>query len=68
MSGDFVQRGAPAMMDKHLRTASALAGGADLVIELPVCYSLSSAEYFARGAVTLLDNLGVVDALCFGSE
>ncbi len=68
MSGDFVQRGAPAMMDKHLRTASALAGGADLVIELPVCYSLGSAEYFARGAVTLLDNLGVVDALCFGSE
>lgn len=68
MSGDFVQRGAPAVMDKHLRTATALAGGADLVIELPVCYSLSSAEYFARGAVTLLDKLGVVDSLCFGSE
>lgn len=68
MSGDFVQRGAPAVMDKHLRTASALVSGADLVIELPVCYALGSAEYFARGAVTLLDNLGVVDSLCFGSE
>lgn len=68
MSCDFVQRGAPALMDKHLRTASALACGADLVIELPVCYSLGSAEYFARGAVTLLDKLGVVDSLCFGSE
>lgn len=68
MSGDFVQRGAPAMMDKHLRTASALTGGADLVIELPVCYSLGSAEYFARGAVTLLDKLGIIDSLCFGSE
>lgn len=68
MSGDFVQRGAPAMMNKHLRTASALTGGADLVIELPVCYSLGSAEYFAHGAVTLLDKLGMIDFLCFGSE
>lgn len=68
MSGDYVQRGAPAMMGKHLRTVSALAGGADLVIELPVCYSLGSAEYFAHGAVTLLDLLGIVDFLCFGSE
>lgn len=68
MSGNFVQRGAPALMDKHLRTASALACGADLVIELPVCYSLSSAETFARGAVTLLDKLGMIDFLCFGSE
>lgn len=68
MSGDFVQRGAPAMMDKYLRAESALRGGADLVLELPVCYSLGSAEYFARGAVSLLDKLGVVDSLCFGSE
>lgn len=68
MSGNFVQRGAPALMDKHLRTASALTCGADLVIELPVCYSLSSAETFARGAVTLLDKLGMIDFLCFGSE
>lgn len=68
MSGDFVQRGAPALMDKHLRAESALANGADLVLELPVCYSISSAEHFARGAVALLDQLGVVDSLCFGSE
>lgn len=68
MSGDFVQRGAPASFPKHLRVATALANGADLVLELPVCYSLGSAEYFARGAVALLDKLGVVDCLCFGSE
>lgn len=68
MSGDFVQRGMPALMDKHLRASCALAGGADLVLELPVCYAVSSAEYFANGAVALLDRLGVVDSLCFGSE
>lgn len=68
MSGDFVQRGAPAMMDKYLRAECALRNGADMVLELPVCYSLGSAEYFARGAVLLLDKLGVVDSLCFGSE
>ncbi|MCM1267539.1 MAG: nucleotidyltransferase [Bacteroidales bacterium] len=68
MSGDFVQRGTPALMDKHLRTSCALANGADLVLELPVCYAVSSAEYFARGAAALLDRLGVVDSLCFGSE
>lgn len=68
MSGDFVQRGAPALMNKHLRAEAALANGADLVLELPVYYALSSAEYFAGGAVALLDKLGVVDSLCFGSE
>lgn len=68
MSGDFVQRGAPAIMDKFIRAESALANGADLVIELPVYYSTSSAEYFASGAVALLDKLGVADTLCFGSE
>lgn len=68
MSGDFVQRGAPALMDKYLRAEAALANGADLVLELPVYYALSSAEYFAGGAVALLDKLGVVDSLCFGSE
>lgn len=68
MSGDFVQRGAPALMDKYLRAQAALTGGADLVLELPVCYALGSAEYFASGAVALLDRLGVTDALCFGSE
>ncbi|MCD7726564.1 MAG: nucleotidyltransferase [Clostridiales bacterium] len=68
MSGDFVQRGAPALMDKYLRTECALRNGADLVLELPVYYALGSAEYFASGAVALLDKLGVTDALCFGSE
>lgn len=68
MSGDFVQRGAPAVMDKRLRARIALINGADLVLELPVSYALSSAEYFAGGAVALLGKLGVVDYLCFGSE
>lgn len=68
MSGDFVQRGAPALMDKYLRAECALKNGADLVLELPVCYALSSAETFAKGAVSLLDKLGIVDSLCFGSE
>lgn len=68
MSGDFVQRGAPALMDKYLRCECALRNGADLVLELPVYYAVSSAEHFAKGAVALLDKLGVVDSLCFGSE
>ena len=68
MSGDFTQRGTPAVMDKHLRAQTALENGADLVLELPVCYAAASAEYFASGAVALLDRLGVIDVLCFGSE
>ena len=68
MSGNFVQRGTPAIMSKYLRTESALRNGADLVLELPVYYSTGSAEYFASGAVALLDKLGVTDTLCFGSE
>ncbi len=68
MSGDYVQRGTPALMDKYLRAEAALKNGADLVLELPVYYALGSAEYFASGAVALLDKLGVVDTICFGSE
>lgn len=68
MSGNFVQRGQPAVMEKSLRTEAALLCGADIVIELPVHYATASAEYFASGAVALLDRLGSVDALCFGSE
>ncbi len=68
MSPDFVQRGEPAIFDKYTRAEMALKNGADLVIELPVCYACGSAEYFARGAVALLDSLGVVDTLCFGGE
>lgn len=68
MSGNFVQRGAPALLDKHRRAEMALRGGADLVLELPGLYAVSSAESFALGAVSLLDRLGVVTHLCFGSE
>lgn len=68
MSGDFVQRGEPAIIDKWSRTKMALLGGADLVLELP-CFSASgSAEYFARGSVSLLKSSGVVSCLSFGSE
>ena len=68
MSGNFVQRGNPAIMPKHLRAEMALKSGANLVIELPVCYATGTAEQFAYGAVSLLDKLGCVDVLCFGSE
>lgn len=68
MSGDFVQRGAPAFLDKYERTRAALAGGCDLVLELPVIYSSSSAEFFAAGAVNLFNRLGVCSYLSFGSE
>lgn len=68
MSGNYVQRGTPAFMPKHLRCLNALQNGADMVVELPSLYALGSAELFAYGAVSLLDVLGCVDALCFGSE
>ena len=68
ISGDYVQRGAPASINKYIRTEMALANGADLVLELPVYYASGSAEYFAAGAVALLDKLGVTDILSFGSE
>ena len=68
MSGDFVQRGEPAALDKYTRTKQALEGGADLVLELPVRYALSSAGDFAAGGVCALSALGFVTDLCFGSE
>lgn len=68
MSGNFVQRGAPAIADKYTRSEMALSCGADLILELPVCYAVSSAEFFALGAVKLLSSLGCIDYLCFGSE
>ena len=68
MSGDFVQRGAPAIFDKYTRTKKALVSGVDLVIELPVHYALCSAEEFAYGAVSILHSLGVVNTLAFGVE
>lgn len=68
MSGNYVQRGTPAIMPKHLRAQVALESGVAAVFELPVYYATGSAEYFATGAVSLLNHLGCVDALCFGSE
>ena len=68
MSGDYVQRGEPAFFSKFLRTKAALLSGADLVLELPLSVSTGSAEYFAEGAVSLLNRLGCVTHLGFGSE
>lgn len=68
MSGSFVQRGEPALLDKWTRAACAIENGVDLVIEIPAAFATSSAEYFATAGVYLLDQLGVVDSLCFGSE
>lgn len=68
MSGDYVQRGTPALLSKHLRAEMALRCGADLVLEMPVSVSTASAEAFAMGGVSVLDSLHVVDQLCFGSE
>ena len=68
MSGDFVQRGEAAAFSKFDRARAAVAGGADLVLELPLPWSLSSAEGFARGAVGALSALGTVTHLAFGSE
>ena len=66
MSGNFVQRGAPAILDKSLRAKAAVLCGADLVLELPVTSALSSAEGFAAGAVRILSQM--CDVLCFGAE
>lgn len=68
ISGDFVQRGEVSVFSKYLRTKMALLSGADLVLEIPSIFAVSSAEDFAAGSVALLDNLGVVTHLCFGSE
>jgi len=68
MSGSFVQRGEPAIFDKWSRAKMAVMNGADLVIELPVVYACQPAEIFALGAVKILNSMGVVDYICFGSE
>ncbi|MBQ4242292.1 MAG: nucleotidyltransferase family protein [Lachnospiraceae bacterium] len=68
MSGDYTQRGNPAMAGKRWRTEAALINGADIVIELPVQYATASAELFAMGGVSVLEALGCVDVLCFGTE
>lgn len=68
MSGNYVQRGEAAVVNKWARARIALLCGADLVIELPAVYAMSSAEYFAFGAVSILDRLNIVDCISFGSE
>ena len=67
MSGNFLQRGEPAIVDKWTRTKMALAGGVDLVIELPVVFSTQPADFFAKGAIQILSALQI-DALSFGVE
>ena len=67
MSGNFVQRGEPAIIDKWTRTQMALESGADLVVELPFLVAVQSADYFAQGAVDILDKLGIQN-LAFGTE
>lgn len=68
MSGNYVQRGEPAILDKSVRAHAAVACGADVVLELPLTYAVRSAEGFADGAVDLLTKLGCVDTLAFGCE
>lgn len=68
LSGNFVQRGDVALLDKYARAKAAVLCGADLVLELPFPYSCAPAEIYAQGAVSILSRLGVVDALSFGSE
>jgi len=68
MSGNFVQRGDTSLVNKWVKTEMALEAGVDLVIELPTVYAISSAENFADGAVKILNSLGVVDFISFGSE
>lgn len=68
MSGAFTQRGAPALIDKWTRSEMAIAGGADMVIELPCLFALREAQGFAAGGVNLLNSCGIVDAISFGCE
>ncbi|WP_027398522.1 nucleotidyltransferase [Anaerovorax odorimutans] len=68
MSGDFTQRGEPAMADKWLRAKMAVNNGIDLVLELPFVYACNNAEYFAKGAIKILNGLGCITHLSFGSE
>ncbi|MBE5941438.1 MAG: nucleotidyltransferase [Lachnospiraceae bacterium] len=68
MSGNYVQRGEPAIYNKYLRTKCALHSGADIVLELPILFSTASAEYFAHAAIKTFSDLGIIDTLCFGAE
>ncbi|MGL4791619.1 MAG: nucleotidyltransferase family protein, partial [Anaerotignaceae bacterium] len=68
MSGNFVQRGEPAIVNKWERCKMAILGGADLVIEIPTIFSTASAESFSHTAIKLLSDSGIVNFLSFGSE
>lgn len=68
MSGNFVQRGEPAIINKFGRAKIAVDNGASLVLELPLYYATSNAEIFARGGITILNSMGIIDRLYFGSE
>ena len=68
MSGNFVQRGEAAIMDKFTRAKHAVQAGADVVIELPTLFATSNAELFAKGAIHLLSSIPDVSILCFGCE
>jgi predicted nucleotidyltransferase len=68
MSGDYVQRGTPAIISKYVRANCALSAGADLVLELPLCYSCGSLDFFSFGAVSLIQKTGITDCISFGSE
>ena len=67
-SGDYVQRGEPALLDKYTRARMALSSGADVVLELPVLWSTASAELFAEAGISLFEKTGCVDGICFGPE
>ena len=68
MSGNYVQRGEPAVYDKYRRTEELIKNGVDLIIELPVEFVMSSAKYFASAGVSILNSLGFVDYMIFGSQ
>ncbi len=68
MSGNFTQRGEPAILNKYKRAKQAVLAGADLVIELPTVFATANAEVFAKGAISVLNSLGAVDGICFGVE
>ncbi len=68
LSGNFTQRGEPAIMDKYTRAKHAVLAGADFVIELPTVFAVSNAETFTKGAVSILNSLGIITHLCFGVE
>ena len=68
MSGNFTQRGEPAVMDKFTRAKHAIIAGADMVIELPTVFATANAELFSKGAIKIIDSLGIVDSICFGVE